>query len=64
MAKINAPYKGGTPMLHDLMEYAQRKLEEAEKNDNGHDMRYWSAYLDGVKAAQRRVNAHEHGKDC
>lgn len=50
--------------MRDLMEYAQRKLEEAEKNDSGHDMRYWSAYLDGVKAAQRRVNAHEHGKDC
>lgn len=50
-------------MLHDLMEYAHRKLEEAEKNDSGNDMRYWSAYLDGVKAAERRVSAHEHGED-
>ena len=37
--------------MRDLMEYAQRKLEEAEKNDSGHDMRYWSNYLDGVKAS-------------
>ena len=50
-------------MLHDLMEYAQQKLAEAEKKDSGNDMRYWAAYLDGVKAAERRVSAHEHGED-
>lgn len=55
--------EGDILMLHDLMKYAQQKLAEAEKNDSGNDMRYWAAYLDGVKAAERRVSAHEHGED-
>lgn len=50
-------------MFEDLIEYVHRKMEEAEKNDSGADMRYWAAYLDGVKAAERR-SAHEHGKAC
>lgn len=49
-------------MFEDLLEYAQRKLDEAEKNDSGSAMRYWSAYKDGIKAAERSVSAHEHGK--
>ena len=49
--------------MKDLMEYAQRKLAEAEKTGSSADMRYWAAYLDGVKAAERRVSAHEHGED-
>ena len=49
--------------MKELLEYAQRKLEEADRNGSDHDILYWAAYLDGVKAAERRAS-HEHEKAC
>lgn len=41
--------------MNDLIEYAQRKLEEADRNGADHDIHYWAAYLDGVRAAARAI---------
>ena len=36
--------------MKDMIAYAQGKLREAECNGTDMDMRYWAAYLDGVRA--------------
>lgn len=35
--------------MKDMVTYASDKLREAERNGSDMDMRYWAAYLDGVR---------------
>jgi hypothetical protein len=38
-----------------VIEFAERRLEEEERENNGALCRYWSAYLDGAYAVKRKV---------
>lgn len=57
--------------MKDMIAYAQGKLREAERNGTDMDMRYWAAYLDGVRATMREFRvqninpapAHHGGAD-
>lgn len=37
--------------MQELIEYAQRRLDDACKNGTYEDCRYWAGYLDGLKSA-------------
>ena len=40
-------------MSEQIIDYALRRLEESARNGLDYDTRYWAAYLDGARAAQR-----------
>lgn len=41
--------------MQELLEYAQRALDNACKGeDNIADIRYWAGYIDGLRAAMRK----------
>lgn len=42
--------------MEELIEYAQRRLDDACKNGTYEDCRYWAGYLDCAKAAKRKVD--------
>lgn len=40
--------------MKKLIEYAQRRLDEARRNgEDAATIRYWVGYLDAIKAAER-----------
>ena len=41
--------------IDKVIEFAERRLEEEERLENGAQCRYWSAYLDGAYAVRRKV---------
>lgn len=42
--------KNGGNTMKDMIAYAKDKFREADRNGTDMDMRYWAAYLDGVRA--------------
>lgn len=48
--------------MKDMIAYAKEKLRESELNGTDLDMRYWAAYLDGVRATvmEMRDSAKEN----
>lgn len=41
--------------IDKVIEFAERRLEEEDRENNGALCRYWSAYLDGAYAVKRKV---------
>lgn len=45
--------------MKELIEYAQRRLDDACKNGTYEDCRYWAGYLDGAKTAKRKADENK-----
>lgn len=46
--------------MEKLREYAQRRLDEAVRQDeDAATIRYWAGYLDALKAAERAVGNND-----
>ncbi len=41
-----------------VIAFAEQRLEEEDRENNGALCRYWSAYLDGAYAVKRKVVEH------
>lgn len=42
--------------MNELIEYAERRLDEAIRNDEDNDtITYWRGYLDGLRAVRRTM---------
>lgn len=44
----------------NVIEFAEKRLNDSEANNNWVDARYWAAYIDGAKAQKKEMNS----KNC